>query len=222
MPRKKFEHDLVEPIHLDEEYIDGKRYYVLDDGTKLKSVTTVLSEKSDKTFLENWKKRIGKEESQKIVAQANRRGTSIHSLAERYLMNEENYIDNEMPVNVDTFNQLKPYLDKYVDIIYGLELPLFSKILKTAGRTDLVAKYMGVNSIVDFKTSKKIKKEEWIQNYFMQATVYSMMFEYHYKIKIPQIVIMMAVDHDHPQIFVRNRKDYVEQVIEMFNGDYNE
>ena len=61
MPRKKFEHDLVEPIHLDEEYIDGKRYYVLDDGTKLKSVTTVLSEKSDKTFLENWKKRLGEE-----------------------------------------------------------------------------------------------------------------------------------------------------------------
>lgn len=216
MPRKKFEHDLVEPIHLDEEYIDGKRYYVLDDGTKLKSVTTVLSEKSDKTFLENWKKRLGEEEVQKVVTQANRRGTSVHSLAERYLLNEENYIQNEMPVNVDTFNQLKPHLDKYIDLVYGLELPLYSKTLKTAGRTDLVAKYMGVNSIVDFKTSRKVKKEEWVQNYFTQATVYSMMFEYMYKIEIPQIVIMMAVDHDHPQIFVRNRKDYVEQVLEIF------
>lgn len=216
MPRKKFEHDLVEPIHLDEEYIDGKRYYVLDDGTKLKSVTTVLSEKSDKTFLENWKKRLGEEEVQKVVTQANRRGTSVHSLAERYLLNEENYIQNEMPVNVDTFNQLKPYLDKYIDLVYGLELPLYSKTLKTAGRTDLVAKYMGVNSIVDFKTSRKVKKEEWVQNYFTQATVYSMMFEYMYKIEIPQIVIMMAVDHDHPQIFVRSRKDYVEQVLEIF------
>lgn len=216
MPRKKFEHDLVEPIHLDEEYIDGKRYYVLDDGTKLKSVTTVLSEKSDKTFLENWKKRLGEEEVQKVVTQANRRGTSVHSLAERYLLNEENYIQNEMPVNVDTFNQLKPHLDRYVDLVYGLELPLYSKTLKTAGRTDLVAKYMGVNSIVDFKTSRKVKKEEWVQNYFTQATVYSMMFEYMYKIEIPQIVIMMAVDHDHPQIFVRNRKDYVEQVLEIF------
>jgi len=216
LPRKKFEHDLVEPIHLDEEYIDGKRYYVLDDGTKLKSVTTVLSEKSDKTFLENWKKRLGEEEVQKVVTQANRRGTSVHSLAERYLLNEENYIQNEMPVNVDTFNQLKPHLDRYVDLVYGLELPLYSKTLKTAGRTDLVAKYMGVNSIVDFKTSRKVKKEEWVQNYFTQATVYSMMFEYMYKIEIPQIVIMMAVDHDHPQIFVRNRKDYVEQVLEIF------
>lgn len=216
MSRKIFNLELVEPIVLGEEYIDGKRHYVLEDGTKLKSVTTVLSEKSDKTFLEKWKKTLGEEESQKIINQANRRGSSVHALAERYILNQEDYIKNEMPVNVDTFNQIKIYLDKYVDKVYGLELPLYSKTLKTAGRTDLVAEYCGYNSIIDFKTSRKIKKEEWIQNYFLQATVYSMMFEYHYKMKIPQIVIIMAIDNDHPLVFVRERKNYVEKVLEIF------
>lgn len=219
MSRKIFKHNFVKPIELGEEYIDGKRHYVLEDGTKLKSVTTVLSEKSDKTFLEKWKRKLGEEESQKVIAQANRRGSSVHALAERYILNEEDYIKKEMPVNVDTFNQIKKYLDKYVDDVYGIELPLYSKTLKTAGRTDLIAEYCGETSIIDFKTSRKVKKEEWIQNYFLQATVYSMMFEYLYKIKVPQIVIIMAVDNDHPLVFVRERKNYVEQVLEIFNGE---
>jgi len=46
-----------------------------------------------------------------------------------------------------------------------------------------------------------------------------MMFEYLYKIKVPQIVIIMAVDNDHPLVFVRERKNYVEQVLEIFNGE---
>jgi genome maintenance exonuclease 1 len=219
LSRKIFKHNFVKPIELGEEYIDGKRHYVLEDGTKLKSVTTVLSEKSDKTFLENWKRKLGEEESQKVITQANRRGSSVHALAERYILNEEDYIKKEMPVNVDTFNQIKKYLDKYVDDVYGIELPLYSKTLKTAGRTDLIAEYCGETSIIDFKTSRKVKKEEWIQNYFLQATVYSMMFEYLYKIKVPQIVIIMAVDNDHPLVFVRERKNYVEQVLEIFNGE---
>ncbi len=219
MSRKIFKHNFVKPIELGEEYIDGKRHYVLEDGTKLKSVTTVLSEKSDKTFLENWKRKLGEEESQKVITQANRRGSSVHALAERYILNEEDYIKKEMPVNVDTFNQIKKYLDKYVDDVYGIELPLYSKTLKTAGRTDLIAEYCGETSIIDFKTSRKVKKEEWIQNYFLQATVYSMMFEYLYKIKVPQIVIIMAVDNDHPLVFFRERKNYVEQVLEIFNGE---
>jgi len=219
LSRKIFKHNFVKPIELGEEYIDGKRHYVLEDGTKLKSVTTVLSEKSDKTFLEKWKRKLGEEESQKVIAQANRRGSSVHALAERYILNEEDYIKKEMPVNVDTFNQIKKYLDKYVDDVYGIELPLYSKTLKTAGRTDLIAEYCGETSIIDFKTSRKVKKEEWIQNYFLQATVYSMMFEYLYKIKVPRIVIIMAVDNDHPLVFVRERKNYVEQVLEIFNGE---
>lgn len=216
--RKIFNHKLVTPIDLSQQMIDGVRYYSLPSGEKFKSVTTILSEKTDKTALYEWRARVGKEEATKITVQAARRGTSIHSIAERYVLNEDNYLKKEMPSNVDMFNQIKPKIDEHIDNIHGIELPLFSKTLKAAGKTDLIAEYDGVMSVIDFKTSRKLKKEEWIQNYFLQATAYSMMFESLYKIKIPQIVILIAVDHEKdPQIFKMDRGDYVNKVLEIFN-----
>ena len=156
MSRKIFKHTLVPKWDLSTEYVDGQRYYVLPDGlTKLKSVTTVLGEKLDKTALLEWKKRIGEEEANRISKIATRRGNAIHSIAERYVLNEERYYSsNEMPVNVDSFIPIKAALDAHVDNILGVELPLWSKALGCAGRTDLVAQYDGITSIIDFKTSK--------------------------------------------------------------------
>ncbi len=75
----------------------------------------------------------------------------------------------------------------------------------------------GKLSIIDFKTSRKLKKEEWITNYFIQATVYAMMFEWIYKIAVPQIVILITVDNEKtPQTFVMERSKYVDRVLEMF------
>jgi genome maintenance exonuclease 1 len=108
--------------------------------------------------------------------------------------------------------------DKHVDNILGIELPLYSTVLKTAGRCDLIAEFDGVPSIIDFKTSRRLKKEEWIESYFLQTTVYSMMFEYMYKIEIPQIAILIAVDHEEPQLFVKDRGEYVNRVIEIFTA----
>ena len=137
--RKIFKHNFVTPYELTSETKDGKRYYCLPEGTKLKSVTTVLSEKTDKTALFEWRKRVGESEANKITVQAARRGTSVHGIAERYLLNEENIYKKEMPGNIDSFKSLKPIIDENVDNIYGVELPLFSKTLKAAGKTDLVA-----------------------------------------------------------------------------------
>jgi ATP-dependent exoDNAse (exonuclease V) beta subunit len=89
-------------------------------------------------------------------------------------------------------------------------------VLKTAGRCDLIAEYDGVPSVIDFKTSRKLKKEEWIESYFLQTTVYSMMFESMYKIKVPQIAILIAVDHEPPQVFVKDRGHYVNRVLDIF------
>lgn len=214
--RKIFKHNFVEPYTLTSETVDGKRYYKIPEGMKLKSVTTILSEKTDRTALFEWRRRVGEKEANKISSQAARRGTSVHSIAERYMLNECNFYGKEMPINVDSFKTLKPIIDENIDNIYGVELPLFSKKLKAAGKTDLVAKFDGVPSIIDFKTSRKLKKEEWIENYFLQSTAYSMMFENLYKIKIPQIVIMITVDHEEPQVFIKQRKEYVNRVIDIF------
>ena len=218
MSRKLFNHKLVPFVELETENINGQRHYVLPDGvTKLKSVTTILSERMDKTALLEWRKRVGEEEANKISVQAARRGTAIHKIAERYILNEEDIYRDQMPVNVDSFQPIKKILDDHVDNILGIELPLYSKSLGCAGRTDLVAEYDGTLSIIDFKTSKKLKKADWIENYFIQSTVYSMMFEWTYKIAVPQIVIAITVDDEKtPQIFKLERSQFVNRTLEIF------
>lgn len=221
MLRKIFKHRLVPVTDLKTETINGQRHYVLPDGvTKLKSVTSIISDKMDKTALLEWKAKVGEEEAKKISTQAARRGTAIHSIAERYVLNEENYfLDNEMPTNKESFKPIKKILDEHVDNILGIEVPLYSTALKCAGRTDLVAEYDGVLSVIDFKTSKKMKKADWIENYFIQSTVYAMMFEWIYKFSVPQIVVVITVDHESDaQVFKLERSQFVNRTIELFTS----
>jgi hypothetical protein len=220
LSRKQFKHTLVPRWNLTTQMINGQRFYVLPDGTtKLKSVTSVLSEKMDKTALLEWRAKVGEAEANRISNQATRRGNSIHNMAERYVLNEENYIQSEMPINVESFKPIKKALDDHVDNILGIELPLWSKALGCAGRTDLVAAYDGIASVIDFKTSKRLKKEEWIESYFLQSTIYSMMFERLYSIAVPQIVIIITVDDEiEPQIFVKERANYVNRAIEILTS----
>lgn len=220
MSRKQFKHLLVPRAELETVTINGQRHYSLPDGTYLKSVTTVLSEKMDKTALLEWKAKVGEEEARKISVQAARRGTAIHNIAERYVLNEKQYYSpNEMPVNIQSFRPIKDVLDNHVDTILGVELPLWSKALGVAGRTDLVAEYDGQTSVIDFKTSKRLKKSDWIESYFLQSTIYSMMFERMYSIAVPQIVIVITVD-DEPiaQTFVMDRAQFVDRVIELLTS----
>lgn len=215
--RKLFRHEFVEPINLDTETIGGKRHYVLPTGEKLKSVTSVLGEKLDKTALMEWKKRVGPEEAARVSSQATRRGTSVHKIAENYLLNKENYVGKEMPSNIDTFNSIKPILDAKITSLLGVELALYSRALGTAGRADIAAVYNNTPAILDVKTSLKPKKLEWIEQYILQCTVYSMMFEHMYKIHTPKIVIIIAVDNEAPQVFELDRADYVDRVLEVFS-----
>lgn len=213
---KYFEYKQLEEVELTTEEIDGKRFYVHPDGSKFKSVTTILGERTDKSSLLKWRQRVGSEEANRVSVQASTRGTAVHLLCEKYLKNEDDYLKGAMPANVSSFKDLQKILDENIGIIYGNEIPLFSHKLQAAGRCDLIAEFGGINSVVDFKTSKKAKKEEWIQNYFYQATVYSLMTEEMYGISVPQIAIMITVDEDNPQLFVKKREDYVKKVLELF------
>ena len=194
---------------------DGRRY-TTPDGKVYPSITTVLSSYNKQAILE-WRQRVGEEEANKISTQAARRGTSIHKIAERYILNEEDIYRNEMPVNIESFKSIKEILDNHVDNILGIELPLYNRTLKCAGRTDLVAEFDGTLSIIDFKTSRKLKKAEWIESYFLQSTCYAMMFEWIYKIAVPQIVIIITVDNEKtPQVFKLERSQFVNRVLEIF------
>ena len=213
---KEFFHS---PVHLDDlqtTEVDGKRHYLTPEGV-FPSVTTVLSRKTSKQSLDEWRARVGEEEANRVMKLATDRGTAVHNICENYILNKE-YTRGVMPTDMHTFLQIKPYLDLNVGSVYAVEAPLWSSRLKTAGRTDLLAGWQGVNSIIDFKTSKRPKKEEYIENYFIQATCYSLMAEERTALKFPQIVIVIAVDHEDPQIFVRDRDQYVDRVLEVFAG----
>lgn len=214
--RKLFEHQFLPNFDLPRVEIEGKRFYQLPDGSLAKSVTTAIGDSMDKTHLYEWRKRVGEEEANKISSQAAVRGTAIHSICESYLMNESSFPKGTMPSNIDSFKQLKPYMDANIGLLYGIEHRLYSTKLKAAGTADCICQWNGVPTIVDFKTSRKIKKEEWIQNYYLQATTYAMMVEELFDIEVPQFCIMITVDHEDPQIFVKKKAPYVDRVLEIF------
>lgn len=209
----------IQPLpsdHLPTEMINGKRYYVTPEGNKYPSVTTVLSSMSAQGIAE-WRARVGNETANKISTQASGRGTKVHTIAEDYLKNKENYLQGHMPSNIETFNQIKKYLDEWCDDVYGNEIALYSNELRTAGRCDLVARIHGIRTIGDFKTAKKWKKEEWIQNYFFQCTAYALMLYERQKIWCPQICLMIATDEDGLQPILKQTRQYVEQVRDFFD-----
>lgn len=195
------------------ETTDSGRVYNTPDGNRYPSVTTILSDLSKASIIA-WRKRVGAEEANRISTQAGSRGTKVHQICEDYLNNKPDYLDGQMPANVFTFKQIQPILDQYVDNIQYLEAPLYSDFLKTAGRVDCIAEFDGKLSIIDFKTSRKPKKKEWISNYFMQASCYAVMYEERTEIPVSRTVVIVAVDGSEPQVFVENRDNFIEEFVD--------
>lgn len=175
-----------------QENVDGSRLYVTPSGAKYPSVTTVLSDYGKKELME-WRARVGDEHANKVSRQATTRGTSVHKVIETYLNNDLISQDDLMPNVKSLYVRMKPELDK-LNNIHCLEDRLFSHQLKLAGTVDCIAEYNGVLSVIDFKTSVRLKKKDKIGSYFMQGTAYATMFEEMTGLKIEQIVIMIGVD----------------------------
>jgi genome maintenance exonuclease 1 len=217
--RKSFRYDPISFNLLEREEIDGIRYYKTPTGLLYPSVTTVLGAMSDKSALEAWKKRVGPEEAARVSAFASTRGTNVHTMCEKYVLGED--LDMSMPGNVATFRQLKKVLDDKVNNIRATECTLISHHLKTAGTCDLIADYDGRLSIIDYKTSAKVKRKEWIEGYFLQASLYSYMLWEMTKISVDQIVVIIAVD-DNPtaQPFIERPKNFILKASQMVK-DYH-
>ena len=194
---------------------NGKRCYITPDGQRYPSITTVLSEYKKEGIIA-WRKRVGEQEANKISTKASRRGTKVHKLCEDYLNNELSFKDFT-PDNVEMFKGIQPFLDE-IEIVYAQERTLYSHHLKTAGRVDCVGMFRGKKHIIDFKTSNKPKKWEWIDNYFMQGSAYSVMWEEMTGVSIPYIAIIIAVVDEAPQVFVEKRDDWIEKFIEVRNN----
>lgn len=185
---------------------DGTRVYETPTGNKYPSVTTVTGLLKKDIILE-WRKRVGEEEANRISSTAARRGTRIHTLCEKYLLNQEvplGMFDKEM------WNSIKPLLNDINDI-YALEQPLYSNHLQVAGTVDCIAKYKGKLSVIDFKSSRRLKTREDIHDYFIQCSAYAVAFEEMTNIPVSKLVILMGVDDEKPLVFNERRDDWIEE-----------
>jgi genome maintenance exonuclease 1 len=180
---------------------DGTRVYETPTGEKYPSVTTITGLLKRDIILA-WRARVGNEEANKISSTAGRRGTRIHSLCEKYLLNEE-----VAPGIFDMANwmDIKDYLHK-IDNIHVLEQPLFSHHLQTAGTVDCIAEYEGKLSVIDFKTSKRNKTKDDIHDYFMQCSAYAVAYEEMTGTPVPNLVILISTD-DHGILEFREKRN---------------
>ncbi len=218
--KKQFTHvnDFYEAVEepSQREVIDGRRVYITPAGNTYPSITSILG-RQPKSGIEEWRKKVGEEEAQRVMKESSELGTQVHNLCEQYLYNLPLKCDYPEE-SISVFNRLRFILGN-VDNIYGLELPLHSDILRVAGTSDCIAEYNGVLSVIDFKTSRKTKKEEWIEDYYIQAFFYAAAF-YEMTGAIPeQIVILIAVrDTFEIQVFKKPIADleiYIDKLLKI-------
>ena len=185
----------------------GGRFYLLPSGKKVPSVTTVMGAMKKDAILA-WRKRVGEEEANKISRKASSRGTNVHSLCEAYIKGEIISSGDNMPDALEMFYSIKNEIDS-VNNIHYMEQSLWSEQLGLAGRVDLIAEYKGTLSVIDFKTSKKIKSSEEIEDYFWQTCAYALMYEELVGSPIDQLVIIMAVENEKPLIFIEETEKHI-------------
>lgn len=195
------------------ERIDGDlRQYILPDGKKVPSVTSVTGF-TTKDSIQKWRSRVGEHEANKISKKASGRGTIVHNLAEKYILNDEKFsglYEKAMPDAVDLFHKIRRVLNTNVTAIHALETQIWSNYLKVAGTVDCIGMYGGKLAVIDFKTSAKTKEEGWIEHYFMQTSAYACAWYELTKEPINTLIVIIANDVDsEAQIFEKTTYPYL-------------
>jgi len=188
----------------------GGRYYETPTGAKYPSVTSITKLHNQES-IQAWKEKVGEEEAGKISRRALARGNKIHSLAEKYLLNEGDLSDDFSKTD---FGVMIPYLDK-INNIHCLETQLYSDHLKTAGTVDCIGEYDGKLTVIDFKTSAKLKKREWVKDYFMQCSAYAVMYEERTGTPIERLLLIINVEDEGVQLMDGKRDDYIDDFLDL-------
>ena len=221
----KFEYPNLERVDT-----DIGRHYLDSDNKPVPSVTTVLSGTSkSKDGLIQWRNRVGDEEADRIIKQSTDIGTAVHEAIEKFLNKEgwdnfENTSDQILAKNIS--NKFIKDALKGITEIWGLEVGLILDNLY-AGTADCVGLYRDIPTLIDFKTAKKIKKRDWIEDYFLQGCAYANAHNVMFGTDIQQIVILM-VDRNlifqeyivRPTEFSYLTRKWKNRLIE-FNNKYN-
>ena len=191
--------------------INDERHYDIY-GDKLPSVTTILQatqSEEKKAILAKWKQNVGEIKADEIRDTAAARGTIMHRIIEGYITGEGHVDLSHMGQAAGIMAQtiFKQGLKGCMEEIWGSEITLYYPGLY-AGATDLVGIYEGRESIIDFKQSNKIKKREWIDDYFTQLAAYAMAHNHVYDTKIQSGVILMCTKDNYFQKFVVKDKEF--------------
>ena len=207
---KTFDHAFVELNEQIEsvETPNGRRYRT-PDGI-FPSVTTVTGWKK-RAFFAKWR-RDNPEESKRVLS----RGTKLHSLIETYLRNSLTptaLLEATGTNEADLFVSMQEDINR-IGKIFAIEVPLWSKKVGLAGRTDCIGEFDGVPSVIDFKSSNYPKSEDAIQDYFMQATAYSLMWQDLTGQELRNIAILIGVEDGGSQVFTADPRDYVEDLVD--------
>ena len=217
MDVKKFNHTPITtetPSLRVETNEEGVRQYTLPNGNKYYSVTTVTGFRKNEFFKE-WRQRNPKE-SLRVLS----RGNVLHSAIEKYLNNEEDFLEGVAPNEYILFEQALPELNN-INNVRCQEKSLWSDTLRLAGRVDCVAEYKGKLSIIDFKGATKSKRREDIDNYLMQATAYAIMWQERTGIKIENVVILITSEDGTVGVFESNPLKHTKQLYECIQ-EYSE
>jgi genome maintenance exonuclease 1 len=193
---------------------DSGRFYQTPTGARYPSATTVIGLLTKDAIME-WRRRVGSEEANKISSKASSRGTRVHKICEDHINNKDVFNMKYSLIDLESFSRIRKVLDEKIDNIRIQEVKMYSDYLEMAGTVDCVAEYDGKLSIIDFKTAMKPKEKNYITNYFCQASAYAIMYEERTGIPISQIVIIISVDDEEPQIFIEKRDNYVGKLMEV-------
>ena len=212
-----FIHNEVSVPELSTKNLNRKRFYQTPDGKLYPSITTVLQKRKMAGLME-WRKNVGDDVANYIARTAAHRGTKVHHMCEDFLNNnfdEETHKKNFLPYVL--FGQMKPVLMQKVNNILAQECGLYTDKYRVAGRVDCIAEYNGVKSIIDFKTSRKERNDEWNESYYIQASAYAEMFEERTGIEINQIVILVVTEDGVVQEFVKDKGEYIPMLVEAID-----
>jgi hypothetical protein len=204
---------------LDRTTIDGKRHYCLPDGSKVPSVTTILDRTKPaaaREALANWRKAVGEQRAQEITTEAANRGTRMHAYLEHYVLTSDmKPLPGNPFAHPSWFMAAEVILKglQNVDEYWGTEVPLYYSGLY-AGTTDCVGVWKGRPAILDFKQSNKVKKREYIGDYFLQLAAYAAAHNETHGTTIDTGVILMAVQPKQLADGSYTQPEYLEFVVE--------
>lgn len=198
--------------------VDGKRFYFTETGGVFPSITTVLgATERKKKWLKEWRASVGYDVANYISRTSAARGTAFHKICEDYINNSDTEQHKQKFLPWCMFTQLKPVLDENLNNIHLQEQAMWSEKYRVAGRVDCIGEWKGVLSVIDFKTSKSERNDEYNTDYYIQGSAYTEMYEEMTGTEINQVVILTTTEDGTVQVFVKDKNSYLQPLVETID-----